>query len=339
MGMKRIMNHLPKISVIVCTRDRPKDLEELLSTILIQSYPPSEVIIVDDSRVSSAKKVAQSFGSKFQLIHCQLKYAKGSGDGLPAARNLSLKLSKGDAILFLDDDVLLDQNVLNTLATFLRDNHNAICVQPEILPTQEETSSRMLAHFDNAICKGLMLTYHEENKLKVRRSGASVFPNSLTKAITVKRLSGCCCYKREVFNEFCFDTNLRLWGFMEDLDFSYRLYKKYPQSLYAVPYAKITHKVSKESRLPIRTSIYMMTIYWFYIFFKDVFESSVLNLIAFLWALTGNLAYNLGGLVIKRKSKSEWWSLIYLLKSYITAFKNLRNILTQRLEFFNKTLE
>jgi glucosyl-dolichyl phosphate glucuronosyltransferase len=142
-----------------------------------------------------------------------------------------------------------------------------------------------------------------------------------------------------VLHEFCFDTNLKRWGFMEDLNFSYRVYKKYPQSLYAVPSAKIIHKASKEARMPNRTSIYMTTIYWFYVFFKDVFENSVLNLIAFLWALTGNLVAVTGGLIVKRKPKHEWWTLIYLLKSYITAFRNLRNILMHRLEFFNKKLK
>ena len=81
----------------------------------------------------------------------------------------------------------------------------------------------------------------------------------------------------------------------------------------------------------------MTTIYWFYVFFKDVFESSVLNLSAFLWALTGNLIFVTGGLIVKRKPKHEWWSLIYLLRAYIFAFRNLKEILIVRLDFFNKT--
>lgn len=90
--------------------------------------------------------------------------------------------------------------------------------------------------------------------------------------------------------------------------------------------------------MPNRTSIYMTTIYWFYVFFKGIFGSSILNLVAFLWALTGNLVAVIGGLVVKRKPKHEWWLLIYLLNSYATAFRNLRQILMQRLEFFNRSL-
>lgn len=329
-----------KISVIVCTRDRPKDLEELLSTILKQSYPPNEVIIVDDSRVSSAKQVAQSFRSKFQLISCQLKYVKGSSDGLSAARNLGVKICEGDAVFFLDDDTLLDRNTLSTLVIFLRDNPVAMGVQPKIVFSTENLGNSELAKkLENVLYKVLMLSYCEKNKLAVRRSGASVLPNDLTKVVSAQRLSGCCCYRREVLNKSSFDTNLKRWSFMEDLDFSYRVYLKNPRALYTIPYAKIIHKASAEARLPTKLSIHMTTIYWFYIYFKDIFESSVLNLIAFLWALTGNLISVISGLIVKRKPKHDWWSLIYLLESYVIAFRNLRNILMQRLEFFNKKLK
>jgi hypothetical protein len=93
-----------------------------------------------------------------------------------------------------------------------------------------------------------------------------------------------------------------------------------------------------EGRLPLRRGIQMITIYWFYVFFKDIFEGSILNLAAFLWGLLGNFVVNVGGLIIKRKAKSEWWSLIYLLESYILAFKNLKEIKSLTLDFFNKKL-
>jgi GT2 family glycosyltransferase len=214
-------------------------------------------------------------------------------------------------------------------------------VQPIILrDTKKINRSSIVEKLENAIYKVLMLSYRDENKLNVRRSGVSVFSSAITKIITAQRLSGCCCcYRREVFYEFSFDTNLKKWGFMEDLDFSYRVHKKYPRSLYVIPHTTIIHKASKEARLPTKIIIDMSTIYWFYIFFKDIFEGSILNLIAFLWALAGNLIAHTGSLIIKRKSKREWWSLIYLFKSYITALKYLRNIIMQNLDFFNETLK
>ena len=333
------MSNSLKVSIIIPTRDRPKDLAELLLTVLDQDYPPLEVIIVDDSDECTAKQVADLFKSNFKRIDCRFKYVKGSSDGLPAARNIGVKVSRGDAILFLDDDTLLDKNTVRELATFLENNPKALGVQPKILSsTLNMRKDGLPVTFENSVYKALMLTYRAKNKQAVRRSGMSIFPNDLTEAINVQRLSGCCCIKREVFKSLKFDENLKRWGFMEDLDFSYRLYKKYPQSLYAVPNAKVIHKRSVEGRLPSRLSIHMTNIYWFYVFFKDVFEGSMLNLMAFLWALLGNLVSTIGGLVIKRKAKHEWWRLIYLLESYAIALKNLKAILSLKLDFFNKKL-
>lgn len=331
-----------KVTVIIPTRDRSKDLAELLSSILEQDHLPFDVIVVDDSPTNSSKKTFSLFYPRFKTAGCKLKDIKGNYDGLTAARNLGVKNAEGDIILFLDDDTLLpDQNTIEVLATFLKDNKVALGVQFKIVPLTENLKKNKLTRkLENAIYKVFMLSYSDdENKFEVRRSGASVFSNNITKVIPVQRLSGCCCYKREVFERSYFDTKLKRWGYLEDLDFSYRIYKKNPNSLYALPHIKIIHKVSEEGRLPTKTSIYMTTIYWFYIFFKDFFEGSIFNLIAFLWAIIGKLVTTIGGLIVKRKRKGEWWSFIFLFHSYLMAFKNLNNILIGNLEFFNKTLD
>lgn len=334
------MDNLPKVSIVVPTRNRPKDVADLLLTVSNQRHPPFEVIIVDDSREDSTKQVADHFSSKLGSIHCELKYAKGAGDGVPTARNLGVRMSEGDAILFLDDDTLLDRNVVSTLATFLRDHPVALGVQPKISSSARNLRKGGLAEkFENAVCKALMLFYRKKDELAVRRSGVSVFPDCLTKVISVQRLSGCCsCYKREVFSGLSYDTNLKGWGFTEDLGLSYTVYKRNPRSLYAVPHAEVIHKGSREARLPTKPHAYMTTVYGFYTFFKDVFESSVLNLAAFLWRLIGGLVTVIGGLVAKRKQKHRWWELVYLIESYVYAFRHLKEITRRDLDFFSEYL-
>jgi len=329
-----------RISVIVPTRDRPSDLADLLLTILDQGCLPFEVIIVDDSPAVTARRVVDSFMSRFESHNSTLKYVKGSGDGLTAARNLGVEISEGDAILFLDDDTLLDPNIVSSLTTFLRDNPIAIGVQPNIVSLTEDCDDLSLAKkLQNAIYKVFLLEYYEKNKLTVRRSGATVFPSVLTRVISTQRLSGCCCcYKLEVFSELRFDTNLKRWGPGEDLDFSYRVFKMHPRSLYAVPHPKLIHKLSRKARLPTKLLVNMTTIYRSYVFFKDIYEGSMLNLMAFLGAMSGNLIVTVGGLIVKRKSRSEWFALIYLLESYATVLRHLRNIRMGRLDFFNKNL-
>jgi len=328
-----------KLSIIIPTRNRPRDLEALLHSILYQTRFPFEVIIVDDSDNDLTKNLVKKYEPEFTKICSRLKYIKGSKDGLPAARNLGVKFAEGDLIFFLDDDTLLEKNVIQTLILFFENNPKALGVQPQILNIggADSYSKHTLSLFENAIYKVLMLTYSAENKLCVRRSGMSIFPSTLTRVITAQRLSGCCfCIRREIFTNFKFDENLKRWAFMEDLDFSYRVYKKNPGSLFVIPSAKVVHKHSPEGRISSKTSIYMSIIYWFYIFFKDFFEASILNLLVFMWALAGYVIATTGGLLLKRKPKREWWNLIWLLEAYIIAFKNLKSILEHDLEFFNK---
>ena len=73
-----------KVSIIIPTRDRPKDLVDLLLTVFDQNYLPFEVIIVDDSLARCTKQVFDCFSLQFKSISCKLKYVKGRGDGLPA---------------------------------------------------------------------------------------------------------------------------------------------------------------------------------------------------------------------------------------------------------------
>ena len=327
-----------KISVVIPTRDRPKDLLELLFALLKQHAPPFEVIIVDDSSSRSVKRIINFFASKFRTIGTTVKYIRGSGEGLPSARNIGVNEAEGDAILFLDDDTILDRNVISIVSDFLDKHPEALGLQVNIVGSKDKRKLPF-AIVGNLLNKIFMLGYCEPNKLQVRRSGAYIFPKPLTKIITAQRLSGCCCcYRRRVFNEFKFDEKLKGWANMEDIDFSYRIYKKYPHSLYAIPDATIIHKGSQQSKLPEKIRIYMSIIYWFYVFFKDVFDGSILNLLAFLWALLGNLAATIGGLIIKRKTKIEWWNLIYLLEAYLIAFKNLKDILQLKLDFFNQRM-
>lgn len=331
------MDKLPEISIVIATRDRPRDLVNLLSTIINQNCNPYELIIVDDSPSHSAKPVIDSFVSKSNSNSLKLRYIVGSGDGLTSARNLGVKISNGDAVLFLDDDTSINQNVVKSLASFLRDNPSVMGIQPQIVSSRIDPKGPM-PKFENVLRKAFMISYYAKDESRARRSGSFVYPEPLTKVVPAQRLSGCCCYRRQVFRSLSFDTNLKRWSFSEDLDFSYRAYKKNPCSLYIVPDITIIHRNSTEARLAVKSTIHMRTIYWFYLFFKNMFNSSVLNLVAFFWAIEGELIFNLGALIIRRKPKREWWPLIYLIGSHVAAVRNLKNILMGQLEFFNKTL-
>ncbi len=326
--------------MVIPTRNRTNDLRELLTTLLDQSLPPLEIVVVDDSIEDSTAQLVREFKTHFRYPSSQLTHVRGDGSGITSARNIGVKASKGDAILFLDDDILLEKNVIEGLSQFLRRNPTALGVQPKIPGFADYwAKSSFGIRLENLVNKVIMLTYHVPDRLSVRRSGAAVFPQNLTKVITVQRMMGCSfCLRRSVLSEFSSDTNLQKWGCYEDLDLTYRIYKKYPGSLFAIPTIDVVHKHSDQSRLQSRKLHKMTTIYWFYIFFKDLSNESILNSLAFMWAMGGFLFWTVMGAFANQDGRRLRVT-TYLLRDYSESLYHLRSIRKRNLEFFNRTLK
>lgn len=89
----------PAISVIIPTRNRGAFLQEAIGSVLAQTVPPREVIVVDDG---STGETAAWSGDSRRGVRCLRQEAAGPA----AARNLGLREATGDFIAFLDDDDL-----------------------------------------------------------------------------------------------------------------------------------------------------------------------------------------------------------------------------------------
>ena len=126
-------------SVVVTTCDRPSELLRALDSLLAQSYPTFEVIVVDNRPATGLTRdvVAQRYGADPRI-----RYIAESRVGLSAARNAGLAAARGEIVAFTDDDVTVDPHWLSSLAhAFLRDN--AACVTGLILPLELETRAQL----------------------------------------------------------------------------------------------------------------------------------------------------------------------------------------------------
>jgi glycosyltransferase involved in cell wall biosynthesis len=92
----------PTVSVIIPTRDRPTLLRAALDSVLAQTRPVTQIVVVDDASEGDHgwnDLVARS--PAIELTHCPRR------GGAAAARNLGLDRATGDHVVFLDDDDLL----------------------------------------------------------------------------------------------------------------------------------------------------------------------------------------------------------------------------------------
>lgn len=115
-------------SVIIPTRNRATDLGRTLPTVLEQTHLPDEIIIVDQSSDDSTKWVVQDFAAKLAALNrAAPKFVylyEPSVVGAGGARNLAIAQAKGEILVFLDDDVLLEPSFLKEMLLVYEQNPN-----------------------------------------------------------------------------------------------------------------------------------------------------------------------------------------------------------------------
>lgn len=89
----------PSISVVIPVFNGEKYLAEAIQSVLNQTVPPSEIIVIDDGSTDHTAAVCRDFGD-------QIHYLKQENQGAAAARNLGIKEAAGTYLAFLDADDL-----------------------------------------------------------------------------------------------------------------------------------------------------------------------------------------------------------------------------------------
>lgn len=100
-----------KISVIVPVYKVENYLKHCVDSLIKQTFPDIEIILVDDGSPDMCPKICDMYAKmdkRVAVIHQE-------NLGLPAARNSGLKIAKGDWILFLDSDDWLSLDALSCL--------------------------------------------------------------------------------------------------------------------------------------------------------------------------------------------------------------------------------
>ena len=92
------MNMPFNVSVVIPTFNRASRLEVALESVLAQSLPPLEVIVVDDGSTDETRELVSA---KFAG---HVSYYYQPNRGVSAARNLGIQRSTGNWIAFLDSD-------------------------------------------------------------------------------------------------------------------------------------------------------------------------------------------------------------------------------------------
>lgn len=104
----------PRVSVIVPTFNRARYLRECLDSLLAQTVPAFEILVVDDGSEDETPQIAAQYGER-------LRYLRKENGGKSTAVNTGLAACTGSWIwLFDDDDVALPDAIERRVETLLQ---------------------------------------------------------------------------------------------------------------------------------------------------------------------------------------------------------------------------
>lgn len=93
---------MTRVSIITPTYNRPEHIESLLETLRAQTFKNFEIIISDDGSSDSPYSVVKKFESTLNVKYIRQGRKRPFNES--EARNLGIKLSLGEILLFNDDD-------------------------------------------------------------------------------------------------------------------------------------------------------------------------------------------------------------------------------------------
>lgn len=188
-----------KYSIIVPVFNRPDEVDELLSSLLNQTFTDFEVLIVEDGSQKPCDEVCNKYADRLDL-HYFMKPNSGPGQ----SRNYGAERAKGEYLLILDSDVVLPKGYLNAIEEELkREPADAFggpdAAHESFTDTQKAISYSMTSFFTTGGIRG--------GKKKLDK----FYPRSFNMGV-----------RRDVYMELEGFSKMR---FGEDIDFSIRIFK------------------------------------------------------------------------------------------------------------------
>jgi len=146
----RVLREGPRMTVAVCTRDRPESLARLLDSLAAQQYERMRVLVVDNAPSDDRTRRCVSDAAARLDLH----YVVEERPGLSWARNRALAQSDGEVIAWADDDEICDPWWAAELARGFVEVPDAAAVTGLIVPKELETESQALFERYSGVHRG-----------------------------------------------------------------------------------------------------------------------------------------------------------------------------------------
>lgn len=123
----------PKVSVIIPCHNYGRYVAQAIQSVLSQTYKNFEVTCINDGSTDNSADILQKFENQVAILTMPIN------GGLPAkSRNAGFKQSKGDLLLFLDADDMIDSHYLEKTVPQMTDGIGVVATWMEMFDGSTE---------------------------------------------------------------------------------------------------------------------------------------------------------------------------------------------------------
>lgn len=227
-----------KLSVIICTYNREKYIYNVLKSIAEQNFPFSsyEVVLVNNNSTDKTEEICKAFHTDYPFV--QFRYVVELNQGLSYARNTGVNESRGDILVFVDDDATVFEDYLINIDSFFAEHSSVLACGGPIVPVYESGKPSWISHFTNQLIGGAL---YEGETTKPFKHGR--YPGG-----------GNSAFRKEVFEKYgLFNVELGRKGSSligaEEKDLYDRIQKD-GQVVYYLPQMGIHHYIPEKKTTP-----------------------------------------------------------------------------------------
>jgi glycosyltransferase involved in cell wall biosynthesis len=161
---------LPEISVVICTRNRKDSVVATLVTILANTHPHFEIILIDQSTNLDTEQSVARFhtDSRFRYFHSHTI-------GLGRARNIGIGLAQSEIVALTDDDCTVPANWLEVIAGIFEKHQRVSVVFCNVDPGPHDQS------------RGFIPAYRRQDSKLIRTMWGKCRARGIGAGIAVRR--------------------------------------------------------------------------------------------------------------------------------------------------------
>lgn len=143
-----------KLSIVICSRNRPEELDKCVKSLMDSQDQDFELIVVDNaSDDDRTEQIIKKYPS--------VKYVKEPRKGLSIARNTGIRHATHDIIAYTDDDVIVEPNWTRIIKTTFQDPLT-MAVTGLVIPISLQEKAQYLFEKNSGFNRGYLATVFDK---------------------------------------------------------------------------------------------------------------------------------------------------------------------------------